>query len=87
MKFLDILRQLNMDERIMVGDLHEKEPLESKYHFTQSQIMRVGNIPWDRLRRWEYRHVYALNSQVDKHGKPFLYIAVDDREKGFYDGR
>lgn len=87
MKFLDILRNLSMNEWIMVGDIHTKIKPGSKGHFCRSNIMRVGNIPWDRLRHWEYKNVFTISPSVDKHGKPFLYIGIDDREKGFYDGR
>ena len=87
MRFLDIIRKLNMDQRIMVGDIHNSAPIGDKNRFRKSNIMKVGNIPWDRLRHWEYKLVFTIKPCVDDHGKPFLYIGIDDREKGFYDGK
>ena len=81
MQLIDIIRHMGTSQRIMIGDYHNKS---SQKEFKNSQVMKLGNIPWEKLRHWEYRNVYAIVPHVDKQGNAYLYIAVDDSEKDFY---
>lgn len=82
MQMIDILRMQSLDAWIMVQELwHDADGrLESR----QTGVMRVRNITWGMLRRYEYKNVTQIVPQ-ERGGKKYLFIQVDDREKCFYD--
>ena len=79
MQLIDILRHMKTSDRIQIGDYHDK----SNRQFKRTQIMKVGNIPWEKLRKWEYRNVYQFAACSDKNG-PYLYVGINDSERDFY---
>ncbi len=79
MQFIDIIRRMNTDQLIRVGDASGN----SYKDFKLSQIMKVGNIPWKKLRRWEYLNVSHIGPSV-RGETMYLFVRLDNREKDFY---
>lgn len=81
MQFIDVLRMQSLDTNIMISKLwHDSKGM---IRHDETKIMKVGNLKWDRLRRFEYLNVCKISPGY-RNGKEFLFIQVDDREKNFY---
>ena len=77
MQFIDILRTQNTENFIQVEEYNPSMPNK------RTGIMKVGNITWKQLRRFEYKNVCNITPCV-KGDKKYLFIMVDDKEKSFY---
>ena len=81
MQFIDVLRMQSLDTNIMVSKLwHDKD---GYIRNETTQIMKVGNLKWDKLRKFEYLNVCQISPGY-RNGKKFLYVQVDDDEKCFF---
>ena len=74
MRVIEALRYVHA-EWVIFGDMDEKD-----YRKVFTRPMKVKNIPWDRLRRMEWKWVVSVNFNpkdgamiIRYRGKPTLY--------------
>ena len=80
MQFIDLLRLKSTDSLIQVEVLYT---VNKKTHTLKSGVFKVGNLKWDKLRHFEYKNVTMICPRFN--GKEtYLFIQVDDKEKGFF---
>lgn len=84
MQFIDVLRIQHLGMFIQVEELWH-DPT-GKTEAKRTGIMKVGNMKWDKIRHFEYKHVCKI-IPGERNGTKYLFVQVDDERENFFDRR